>query len=465
MVIRDVGGGRPGGAPSGRAGAVPKPLEQGLGEAGLLKGGASPQDAAAGLLGRLAKAGFNAPPGQALGAALATALKQFQAKQGLPPNGKLDTATAGALQTAGVLHQAEAQAPGREQKAARDGFEKNAPSLLKQGEQKRADMVNQGTPDTNFLDALINQLGTGGPNEGMSASDIKGAAAGAESKNVDAQQKLAEAKKGEGVNKKGSTAASDRDVATPSNQQLDRGNGQGVKVARGLRAETTKTDEKRRKDALTGQDPTEQGILDEEAEEDALEGAGDDGKKRRGKGGDQEQGGQDADGSTTGGSGVGVEAEASERDRGNASSGDERLHEERGHASTDDGSDAEAGFYRVPAMSEQCFAALERISKDAAVENRATTYSWDVTFYKPGTYGPGQKAQELVHLVVDKATAFDAVWTKAHANLTALVRRVDGDGAVPSLDDIVGAIRQARAREGDVSAAKVGKIHRPLGRA
>lgn len=465
MAIRDVGGGRPGSAPSGHASALPKPLEQGLGEAGLVKGGASPQDAASGLLGRLAKAGFNAPAGQALGAALTTALKQFQAKQGLPQNGRLDGPTLGALQNAGVLHQQE-PAGTKEQKSARDGFEKNAPSLLKQGEQKRAELVNQGTPDTNFLDALINQLGPGGPNEGTSATDIKGAASGSESKNVETQQKLAEAKKGEGVNKKGSTVTSDQDMATPSNQQLDRGAAQGVKVARGLRAESTKTDEKKRKDALAGQDPSELGILEEEAEEDALEGAGDDGNKRRGRGGDQESDGQDQDGSSSGGSGVGAEAEASERDRGNATSGDEQhLDEARGHASTDDGSGAAAGHYRVRAVSEQCFAALERISMDASVENRATTYSWDVTFFKPGTYGPGQKAQELVHLVVDRATAFDAVWVKVQANLTALVKRVDGDGAVPSLDDIVGAIRKARARQGDVAAATIGKVHRPLGRA
>ena len=119
----------------------------------------------------------------------------------------------------------------------------------------------------------------------------------------------------------------------------------------------------------------------------------------------------------------------------------------------------------MPSISEQCFLALDKISKNASVENRATTYSWDVTFFKPGTYGPGQKAQELVHLVVDKATAFDAVWSRAQANLTVLVRRTDADGAVPSLDDIVGALRQARAREGDGSAVKLGRVHKPMGRA
>ncbi|MCC7111580.1 MAG: peptidoglycan-binding protein [Deltaproteobacteria bacterium] len=463
MARRDVGA-KPGAAPSGVAGAMPTPLEKGLGEAGLLKGGASPQDAASGLLGRLAKGGFQAPPGQSLPAALTAALKQFQAKQGLAASGKLDAATQSALQKAGMLSQAEA-APAKQAKADKDGFEKQGPSLLKQGEQRRADQVNQASPDTNFLDALINQLGAGGPNEGTSATDIKGASAGHDSKNVETQQKVQEAKKGDGVQKKGTAAANEKEAPLATPQQMDRGNAQGVKVARGLRAENTKTDEKKRKDALDGKDPTELGILDEEADEEALEGAGDDGKKRRGQGGDQESGGKDEDGTDSGGSGVGAEAEASERDRGNATSGDERFHEERGHASLDDGSEAEAGYYRVPSVSEQCVQALERIRKDAAVENRATTYSWEVTFYRPGTYGPGQKAQELVHLVVDKATAFDAVWTKAHANLVALVKRADPEGEAPSLDDIVGAIRQARAREGDASAATLGKVHKPVSRA
>lgn len=463
MAIRDVGQ-KPGAVPSGHASAMPAPLEKGLGDAGLLKNGASSQDAAQGLLSRLAKGGFAAPPGASVSSALTSALKQFQAKQGLAQNGKLDAATQGALAKAGVLVEPEPAGVAR-QKADKDGFEKQGPSLLKQGEQKRADQAKQGTPDTNFLDALINQLGPGGPNEGTSATDIKGAAGGQESHNVESQQRVAEAKKGEGVQKKGSVAGNDQDVSTPTNQQLDRGNAQGVKVARGLRAENTKTDEKRRRDALAGQDPTELGILDEEADEDALEGAGDDGKQRRGSGGDQESGGQDADGATSGGSGVGAEAEASERDRGNATSGDERFGDARGHASIDDGSGAAAGHYRVPSISEQCFLALDKISKNSSVENRATTYSWDVTFFKPGTYGPGQKAQELVHLVVDKATAFDAVWSKAQANLTVLVRRTDADGAVPSLDDIVGALRQARAREGDAQAVKLGKVHKPVGRA
>ena len=77
----------------------------------------------------------------------------------------------------------------------------------------------------------------------------------------------------------------------------------------------------------------------------------------------------------------------------------------------------------MPSLSEQAHAALQLIKKDKSEDNRATTYSWDVMFFKPGIYGAGQKAQELVHLSVEKAAAFDPVWQKAQVNLDALVKR------------------------------------------
>jgi peptidoglycan hydrolase-like protein with peptidoglycan-binding domain len=465
MAIRDVGGGAKPGVGAGTAGGLPPTVEKGLNEAGLTQGGKSPKQAAQSLVGDLARAGFSAPAGtpkRDLAGQLAAALRAFQQANGLPANGQLTAATAQALKNAGVLGSPEDQQSLK--KAERDGFERGAPSLLKQGERQRAELVNQGTPDTNFLDALLNQLGPGGPNEGTSATDIKGAAQATEAQAQNVDKKVAEAKKGEGVHKKGTAAEAQKDDLTPANQQLDRGTGVGVKVMRGLKTESTKTDEQRRRDALSGKDPTELGILDEEADEDAIAGTGEDGQKqRRGQGGDEE--GAQAEGAEDRGSG-GPGEEGRERDRGNASSGDEDLDDERrGHASIDDGSEDAAGHYRVPSMSEQAFAALEKIVRDAALENRATTYSWDVTFYKPGVYGPGQKAQELVHLVVDKATAFDPVWSKAQANLQALVSRTDPDGQVPSLDDIIQAIRQARSRDGDGSAGKLTKVIRPIGRA
>lgn len=466
MAIRDVGSKPTAGASApGHAGGLPPGLEKGMSEAGLLQGGKNPKEAAQGLVATLAKAGFQAPARGDLAAQLTAALKAFQQANNLPPNGQLNAATAQALQNAGLLGSPDAQ-QAQQKKSEKDGFERGGGSLLKQGERQRADVVKQGTPDTNFLDALLHQLGPGGAHEGTSPTDVRAAAQASEAyaQNVDKKAQLAEAKKGEGAQKKGSTTDAQREAEQPTNQQLDRGNAAGVKVMRGLRSDSARTDEKRRRDSLLGKDATELGILDEEADEDALEGAGDEGQqKKRGQGG--EHGGATDDGSDSHGS-AGPGEDGRERDRGNASSGDDNHRDaRRGNASIDDGNGDGAGHYSVPAMAEQAVAALSRIVKDAAVENRATTYSWDVTFYKPGVYGPGQKAQELVHLVVDKATAFDPVWTKAQANIAILVKRLDGDAVAPSLDDIIHAIRQARSRDGDDTATKLKKVVRPIGRA
>ncbi len=441
---------------AGAAGGLPPTLEKGINDTGLVNSGTNAKQVAQGILQNLASAGFSAPPKGDLGAKLQSALKSFQQANGLPKTGLLDAATITALKNKGVVENPEAQQA--QQKAAQDGFDKAGFGLLKQGEKGRADLVQSGTPDTNFLDALIDKLGPGGPNEGMSAKDVAGAAQAQEAQ-VNAQQ-VSEAKKGEGAQKKGSTTDAQKDIELPTNQQLDRGTSSGVKVARGLKSEAQKTEEKRRKNALAGHDPTEAGA----EEGDDLEGVGEDGKRRRGKGGDHD-GGDDEGEERAGSAGPGDE-DGTERDRGNAHSGDEdHANNKRGNASIDDGSVPDAGHYRVPSISEQAFAALDKIQKDASVENRATTYSWDVMFYKPGVYAAGQKAQDLVHLVVESATAFDQVWSRAQANLNVLVRRTDPDGAVPTLDDIIQAIRQARARDGDDTAAKLGKFTRPMGKA
>lgn len=465
MAIRDVGA-KPtqGGNAAGGAGGLPPGIEKGLGDAGLVGNGKSAKDAAGDLLGGLKAKGFQAPPGAGkdVGMQLIAALKLFQAANNLPVNGQLNAQTMEALKNKGVVADPAAQQAQTKQ-SERDGFEKG-PTLLKQGEKQRAEQANLGTPDTNFLDALLNQLGPGGPNEGMSANDVKGAAqAGeAQSHNVEKQSKVAEAKKAENAKKSGTADGAKENELAAGQQHLDKGTGVGVKVARGLAAKETKTDEKKRKDALAGKDPTEMGILDEEADEDALEGAGEDGQQKRGRGGEH-AGGQEEGSDTSASSGDA--GDGSERDRGNASSGDEdHADRKRGNAQMGDDDDG-AGHYKVPSLSEQAHDALARITRDAGVENRATTYSWDVTFYKPGVYGAGQKAQELVHLVVEKASAFDPVWQKAQANLIALVKRGDPGGTAPTLDDIIQAIRQARARDGDEVAGKLQKITKPMGRA
>jgi hypothetical protein len=443
---------------SSSSGKLAPQVGKALQDGGLVKPGQTAADAAKALLGGLKEAGFQAPAsaGKDLGAQLVAALRAFQQARGLPPTGRLDGATTEALKNLGAPPE-----PTTAEKAARDGFERGAPSLLKQGEKQRVDVAKSGSPDTNFLDALLNKLGG---DQGVTA-DRKGYVGGSAETATNASQTDAakEAKKvAEADNKTGSTTEAKKSAREESAQQLDRAKDAKVQVARGLKAEQTRTEEQRRKDALFGKNPTERGILDEEADEDADAGDGGDGKKR-GRGGDQHGGAQGGGSDTAGGAG---ERDGHEKSRGNASSG---LKDDgdptRGVASIDDGSGVDADHYRVPSLSEQAFAALSKIQKDPNDGLRATTYSWDVVFFKPGVYAAGQKAQDLVHLVVASATAFDPVWQKAQANLQIMVRKLERDGAVPTFDDIVAALRQARARDGDVGAPALGKLRRPPGRA
>jgi hypothetical protein len=446
-------------APSTPTAPLSPQVGKSLQDGGLVKPGQTPADAAKALLGGLKEAGFQAPAAASkdLGAQLAAALRSFQQARGLVATGKVDAPTAEALKNLGAPPE-----PTAAEKAARDGFERAAPSLLKQGEKQRADVVKSGSPDTNFLDALINKLGG---DQGVTA-DRKGFVGGtAESAtNTSRTDAAKEARRvTEADQKTGSTTDAQRSSREESAQQLDRAKESKVQVARGLKAEQTRTEEQRRKDALFGKNPTERGILDEEADEDADAGDGGDGKKR-GRGGDQQSPGAHGDGSDTGGSAG--ERDGNERHRGNATSGQQDDGDKsRGVASLDDGSGSDADHYRVPTLSEQAFAALAKIQKDPQDGLRATTYSWDVVFYKPGVYGAGQKAQDLVHLVVASASAFDPVWQKAQANLQIMVRKLERDGPVPSFDDIVAALRQARARDGDIAAPALGKLRRPPGRA
>jgi len=439
-------------------GTLPPQVGKSLQDGGLVKPGQSPADAAKALLGGLKDAGFQAPSsaGKDIGAQLAAALKAFQQARGLPANGKVDGATAEALKNLGTPAE-----PSAAEKANHDGFERGAPSWLKQGEKQRVDVAKSGSPDTNFLDALLNKLGG---DHGVTA-DRKGYVGGTADTATNASKTDAakDAKKvNEADNKTGSTSDAKKAAREESSQQLDRAKDSKVQVARGLKAEQTRTEEQRRKDALFGKNPTERGLLDEEADEDADAGDGGDGKKR-GRGGDQ-QAGAHGDGSDTAGSNG--ERDGNEKSRGNAQSGAKDDGDpSRGVASLDDGSGVDAEHYRVPTLSEQAFAALGKIQKDPQDGLRATTYSWDVVFYKPGIYAAGQKAQDLVHLVVTSATAFDPVWQKAQANLHILVRKLERDGPVPTFDDIVGALRQARARDGDTAAPALGKLRRPPGRA
>jgi hypothetical protein len=446
-------------ASSVTGGGVPAAVQQQVSNSGLVPAGQSPADVAKQLLGSLNGKGFQAPAGASKDFAtqLSASLRQFQQAQGLAQTGRLDAATSDALKNLGLAG-APASPEKPAEKALRDNFERGGASLLKQGEKSRVDVAKNSTPDTNFLDALLNKLGG---DKGVT-SDKQGFVGGSAETSTQTKKAdgTAEVKKASSDDKGSVDAKKAKDDAS---QPLDRNarEAKQLQVARGLKAEQAKPEDLRRRHSLAGKDPTERGILDEEADEDDDTGNGGDGQ-RRGRGGDR-QGGHDAEGAdTTGGAG---ERKGEHVEKGNAHSGDTNHDDaRRGHAVLDDGGEDDAGHYRVQSVSEQAFAALERIQRDKAASNKATTYSWDVTFYRPGVYSAGQKADELVHLVVKEATAFDPVWQRAQANLQAMIRRVDKDTPVPTVDDIVGALRQARARDGDAGSLQV-PFRRPPGRA
>jgi hypothetical protein len=458
MAIRDV---RTVAAPAQpaapAAGGLPKEVEKSLSSTGIQQPGQSPKEAAQGLLSSLQDAGFGAALKGELSSALAGAVRSFQAAEGLPKTGKLDPPTADALKNAGLVAGAEPmQAPPEKGLSGRDGFEK-APSLAAADKPRVVDM-KMSTPDTNFLDALLQKLGG---DQGVT-SDKQGTVGGtAQTATQQSEQtSAADAKKAvEGGEQKKGTSEAQKDVRDTKNQAPEQANGAKVQVARGLRAQETKTDERRRRDTIDGKDPAQASLLEEEADEAAVEGDGGGGQKR-GRGGDND-GGHDETGTAEGGTGK-DEGDGNERHAGNASSGNaDPWDPRRGHALLDDDPQALPGHYRVPTLAEQAQSALAEISMDASASNKATTYSWDVTFYKPGIYSPGQKPTELVHLVVNAATAFDAVWQEAQQKLSILVRRLERDGAVPSHDDIIQALRQARSRGGDPTAASLASFRPP----
>jgi peptidoglycan hydrolase-like protein with peptidoglycan-binding domain len=130
----------------------------------------------------------------------------------------------------------------------------------------------------------------------------------------------------------------------------------------------------------------------------------------------------------------------------NAPAGDEDFADaRRGHANVDDESEDDEGHWEVPPLSAQLRAALEELVRDDD-EGGAATYSWDVTFYKPGVFGRRQPAEALWHLVVDRASAFDDVWREAHGFITARMSEAEPTAFPLVFEDFVLALRRARVR-------------------
>jgi len=136
----------------------------------------------------------------------------------------------------------------------------------------------------------------------------------------------------------------------------------------------------------------------------------------------------------------------SKNDKNNSAAGDDdETDTSRGHAQHKEGEHDE-GYYEIPTLAIQLSDGLKKIKRNDD-EKGALTYSWDVTFHKPGVYGAKQPAQALWHIVVDKASPFDSVWSEAREKLNTRIKRIEPDTPELTAADFRSALQRARFRE------------------
>jgi hypothetical protein len=399
MSVKKVNDGIP--APvKGVPQSVPS-LVDALTRTGLLAGGRDPLKIAAQLLGNLVAKGFGAGVGN-VEAALKTSIAAFQRAQGLPVTGQLDAATANAMSAQGLL-------PGQGVHQFQDGFEKKTPKVAVPDE--------AATKATAGLGGLAAKLGetVGGLLGGLFGQ--KAPAPVPEGKGQGASESPTGDKKG---------SAADGGTTTATGH-----------------AATASSSEKARSDARGFAEPTMRGVR--EGDVLAERGRAVVGEKAGTTGGGDELKGAQKKGGVTGRV-IDADDDGSEEHSGNASSGDEDFDGREGHASDDDGSGADRGFWRVPSVDVQAQRVLDAIRREPEVENRAAAYSLDVHFYRPGVYGAGQKGDEILHVVVTGASAVDPMWDRVVARIADLVERHAPGRVAPDIDDFRAALRVARYR-------------------
>jgi hypothetical protein len=432
------GAGQPA-APStaGNPNAVPGQAAQVLAQLGLVKPGMSAVQITKNLVSALAARGFGGGAlGGLLGEKLSAALAQFQKANGLPVTGQLDGQTAKLLQQLGLLPRNVRNSAGVVN--VKDGFEGAAKA---QAQAKSADAggagAAKGGEQPQNLQQLLSSLVKAASEGSQKAMEFLGGLLGLGG----GQGGVAEGGAQPQAQPQGAAEAA---VAAAGGKAADgdaaqvRGDGTQLGKDTAGSASKTKGDEKTRgKKGL--KDAKERGVEDEGDDE---EGQGKDGDQGSSKG--DGSGGGAEDGAHDTGAEQGDE-DGSEKWSGNASSGDDDRDKQRGHAQLPDDWQVKPGYYRIPPIAEQWRRALDLVRRDETASTRTTTYTWDFVVYRPDVYGPGQQAEELLHLVVKEATAFDRAWGRAVDALDTLVRELDGpDADAPIKEDLLRAIRRAR---------------------
>lgn len=422
------------------------------------------------LLASLRAAGFPVPATGGAESQLGQALKLFQQSQGLPADGRLDRDTLGALLDAGVLVPPKDAGEAGGTRDAGGVAHPSEPALPERlfglpkflGDRRALPVTGGATPEgakaVHDVEAAQKADAKDKPPEidlkgflsSLRAAGFYGAGKGAEQ----LKDALKKVQRSEGLPQSGqldvrtAEALARRGVLSESALAVIARESPTSQATSGSRSES----------AVAMSDPTARGLPEGALDPDARVGRGEgqgSAPGRAGEGGDGTSASTSTQLGQAPGNAVAREGEALEGalddawgydDGGNAPAGDDDVDDERrGHASLDDGGDAEAGHWRVPTLSEQIRAGLEGIARDDDGAG-AATYAWDFTLYRPGVYGARQPSERLFHLVVERAGPFDPLWERARLALNDKLAALEPETRALEAGDFERALRRARVR-------------------
>jgi hypothetical protein len=311
----------------------------------------------------------------------------------------------------------------------------------------KAMQASAGLPPTGKLDAKT-----------MEELDKKGVLLDVEAPKKPMSDKAVEQKQTvrRALNEVTSKSAADRDVTRDPIRPQAPTNKPTTSADVAARAPVSSTSEAAAKEqarldsVLAQQDAFERGVQEGKGDPHATAGHGDVKGEGQGVAGSGGQSGGGAPGVTGQGARAALaenEAVGEESAVGNAKAGDDDFDDDnRGNANAAGDGAGDAGeHWSVPPLSEQVQAALDKIARDDDGSG-PVTYTWDVTFLRPGVYSAGQPAEKMWHVVVHKANAFDPVWQQAADAIASRMLYAEPDATPPTLDDFVAALRRARVR-------------------
>lgn len=426
------------------------------------------------LLASMRAAGFPVPATGSAEGQLGQALKLFQASQGLPPDGRIDKDTLGALLDAGLFpvgakdagEAGGARDAGATSRAAEPALPERLFGLPKFLGDKRAlpqtgGEVPVGAQAPHDVEAEQKASAKDKPPEvdlksflsSMRAAGFFGAGKGAEQLK-DALKKLQRA---EGLPQSGHLDARTAEALVRRSVLPESALATLARESPAQQTASQAASGARSESATAQSDPTTRGLPQGQGDPDARVG------RSQGEGTAAGKAGQAGDGNATvlgeaigtagahEGTAVEDALERGDSEAGNAPAGDDDIDDERrGHANLDDEHNAEEDYWEAPPLTEQIRAGLDAIVRDDDGTG-AATYAWDFTLLRPGVYGAKQPAERLFHLVVEKAGPFDPLWEQAREALNDKLLALEPEAGLLDADDFARTLRQARVRERSAS--------------